>query len=81
MTFGPIAHQHVGAGSAPKTMGFALVGGFESLQHGIDVYGGENEQYQKAREAGGMVEGEDHVVNRTICVIEYDPQYDQLVPK
>lgn len=81
VTFGPIAHQHVGAGSAPKKMGFALVGGFESLQHGIDVYGGENEQYQKAREAGGMVEGEDHVVNRTICVIEYDPQYDQLVPK
>ena len=28
-----------------------------------------------------MGEGEDDVVDRTVCVIEYDPQYDQLAAK
>ena len=37
--------------------------------------------HKAAKAAGGMAESEDDVVDRTVCVIEYDPQYDQLAAK
>ena len=78
-TMGPVAHQHVGAGATSYTVAFAAAFGLESAQAGIDLP--STEAYQAAKAAGSMAEGEDDVVDRTICVIEYDPQYDQLAAK
>ena len=78
-TTGPVVHQHVGAGATSYTVAFAALFGLESAQAGLDMPA--NEAYQAAKATGGMAEGEDDVVDRTVCVIEYDPQYDQLAAK
>ena len=78
-SFGPVVHQHVGAGATSYSVAFAAAFGFESAQVGLDLPA--TEAYQAAKAAGGMAEGEDDVVDRTVCVIEYDPQYDQLAAK
>jgi len=78
-TFGPVVHQHVGAGATSYSVAFAAAFGLESAQAGLDLP--STEAYQAAKAAGSMAEGEDDVVDRTICVIEYDPQYDQLAAK
>ena len=78
-TFGPVVHQHVGAGATSYSVAFAAAFGFESAQAGLDLPA--TEAYQAAKAAGGMAESEDDVVDRTVCVIEYDPQYDQLAAK
>ena len=78
-TFGPVAHQHVGAGATSYSVAFAAAFGLESAQAGIDLP--STEAYKAAKAAGGMAESEDDVVDRTVCVIEYDPQYDQLAAK
>ena len=78
-TFGPVVHQHVGAGATSYTVAFAALFGLESAQAGLDMPA--NDAYKAAKATGGMAEGEDDVVDRTICVIEYDPQYDQLAAK
>ena len=54
--------------------------GFESAQIAIDTYA-NNPQYLSAKATGNMSEKEDHVVKRTICVCEYDSQYDMKVQK
>ena len=41
----------------------------------------DSDAYKAAKAAGSMADGEDDVVDRTVCVIEYDPQYDQLAAK
>ena len=61
------------------TVAFAAAFGLESAQAGIDLP--STDAYIAAKAAGDMAEGEDDVVDRTICVIEYDPQYDQLAAK
>ena len=38
-------------------------------------------EYKRAEEAGGIAASEDDVVDRTICIIEYSPAYDQLATK
>ena len=78
-TFGPVVHQHVGAGATSYSVAFAAAFGLESAQAGLDLPA--TEAYQAAKAAGDMAEGEDGVVDRTICVIEYDQQYDQLAAK
>ena len=78
-TMGPVVHQHVGAGATSYTVAFAALFGLESAQAGLDMPA--NDAYKAAKAAGGMAEGEDDVVDRTICVIEYDQQYDQLAAK
>ena len=78
-TMGPVAHQHVGAGATSYSVAFAALFGLESAQAGLDMPA--NDGYKAAKAAGGMAEGEDDVVDRTVCVIEYDPQYDQLAAK
>ena len=40
-----------------------------------------NDAYKATKATGGMSESEDDVVDRTVCVIEYDQQYDQLAAK
>ena len=76
---GPVVHQHVGAGATSYTVAFAALFGLESAQAGLDMPA--NDAYKAAKATGGMAEGEDDVVDRTVCVIEYDPQYDQLAAK
>ena len=78
-TFGPVVHQHVGAGATAYSVQFAAAFGLESAQVGIDLP--STDAYKAAKAAGGMAESEDDVVDRTVCVIEYDPQYDQLAAK
>ena len=78
-TMGPVAHQHVGAGATSYSVAFAAAFGLETAQAGLDMPA--TEAYMAAKAAGGMAEGEDGVVDRTICVIEYDQQYDQLAAK
>ena len=78
-TFGPVVHQHVGAGATAYSVQFAAAFGLESAQAGIDLPA--TDAYKAAKAAGGMAEGEDDVVDRTVCVIEYDQQYDQLAAK
>ena len=78
-TMGPVVHQHVGAGATAYTVAFAALFGLESAQAGLDMPA--NDAYIAAKAAGGMAEGEDDVVDRTVCVIEYDQQYDQLAVK
>ena len=36
-TFGPVVHQHVGAGATSYTVAFAAAFGLESAQAGIDL--------------------------------------------
>ena len=67
--FGPVVHQFVG-----KKMVLAAALGCESLQAAIDIY--QKPEYLAAKAVGGMEGGESHVVKRTICCVEYDPQYD-----
>ena len=78
-TMGPVAHQHVGAGATAYAVAFAALFGLESAQAGLDMQA--SDAYIAAKAAGSMAEGEDDVVDRTVCVIEYDPQYDQLAAK
>ena len=78
-TFGPVVHQHVGAGATAYTVAFAALFGLESAQAGLDMPA--SDAYTAAKAAGNMAEGEDDVVDRTVCVIEYDQQYDQLAAK
>jgi len=78
-TMGPVVHQHVGAGATSYTVAFAAMFGLESAQAGLDMP--SNDGYKAAKATGGMSESEDDVVDRTVCVIEYDPQYDQLAAK
>ena len=78
-TFGPVVHQHVGAGATSYTVAFAALFGLESAQAGLDMAASDG--YKAAKATGGMSESEDDVVDRTVCVIEYDPQYDQLAAK
>ena len=78
-TMGPVAHQHVGAGATSYSVAFAALFGLESAQAGLDM--AASEAYKAAKATGGMSESEDDVVDRTVCVIEYDPQYDQLAAK
>lgn len=74
--FGPVAHQFVGARKA--VLGAIL--GFASPEAAIETYTASPE-YERAKEAGGIAASEDDVVDRTICVIEYFPAYDQLATK
>ena len=76
---GPVVHQHVGAGATSYTVAFAAAFGLESAQAGIDLP--STDAYKAAKAAGDMAESEEDVVERTICVIEYDQQYDQLAAK
>ena len=77
---GPVVHQHVGAGATPRIASPSpLLFGLESAQAGLDMPA--NDAYKAAKATGGMSESEDDVVDRTVCVIEYDPQYDQLAAK
>ena len=78
-TMGPVAHQHVGAGATSYTVAFAALFGLESAQAGLDM--AEGDAYKAAKAAGDMADAEDDVVDRTICVVEYDKQYDQLAAK
>ena len=78
-TMGPVAHQHVGAGATSYSVAFAAAFGLESAQAGIDLP--TTDAYKAAKAAGDMADGEDDVVDRTICVVEYDKQYDQLAAK
>ena len=61
--FGPVVHQH--AGQQRIAMAAAL--GFATANHADTIY--KTHEYQQALAAGGMVDGESHVVNRTICAI------------
>jgi len=73
--FGPVVKQLIGS----PTMVLAAVLGFDSPQAAIECYEGGSADYKSAKEAGGMSIGgdENHVVKRTICVVEYNPEYDQ----
>ena len=64
-TFGPVVHQHVGAGATSYTVAFAALFGLESAQAGLDMPANDADKAAKA--AGGMAEGEDDVVDRTVC--------------
>ena len=78
-TFGPVVHQHVGAGATSYTVAFAALFGLESAQAGLEM--ADSDAYKAAKATGDMAESEDDVVDRTVCVIENDPQYDQLAAK
>lgn len=61
---GPVVAQHAGL---PK-MVFAAAVVFDSLEEATGMY--TKPEYVEARAAGTMENGEDHVVNRTICCVE-----------
>ena len=63
-TFGPVVRQHAGA----QKIQLAAALGFDSIDKATGIY--PTPEYRAALAAGGMEEGEGHVVNRTICAIE-----------
>ena len=63
-TFGPVVYQHTGT----QKIQFAAALGFDNLDKATGIY--STPEYKAALATGGMEEGEDHVVNRTICAIE-----------
>ena len=62
-TYGPVAHQHAGR----QPIQLAAVISMESPEKAVTVY--DTAGYRAARAVGGMVDGEDHVVKRTICAL------------
>lgn len=62
--FGPVVHQHAGE----KQVAVAAICTFENVGAAIDVY--QRPDYAAARAAGGMSDGESHVVDRTVAVLE-----------
>ena len=61
--FGPVVHQHAGS----QRIQFAAALGFTSEDMALNVRG--TESYKSALAEGGMVDGESHVVSRTICAL------------
>ena len=62
-SFGPVINQHDGQ----QQIQLAAALSFDSGETALNIY--NTPEYRTARAAGGMANGEGHVVNRTICAV------------
>ena len=63
IAFGPVVHQHAGQ----QRIQLAAALGLTDANHADTLY--QTAGYQQALAAGGMADGESHVVERTLCAV------------